>query len=81
VEHRPEPFDAIFAFLVAAILAFLLVPLTERLARRVGAIDMPRERSLHQVPTPRLGGLAILAGVVVAGLIWLPGGGQTTAMR
>ena len=80
MEHRPDSLDAILAFLVAAVVAFLLVPLTERLARRVGAIDVPRDRSLHLVPTPKLGGLAILAGVLVAGLIWLPSGDQTTAI-
>jgi UDP-GlcNAc:undecaprenyl-phosphate GlcNAc-1-phosphate transferase len=80
VESRPDSLDAIFAFGVAALVAFLLVPLTESLARRVGAIDVPRERSLHLAPTPKLGGLAILAGVVIAGLFWLPGGDQTTAI-
>ena len=43
------------------------MPLAERLARRIGAIDYPNERSLHDVPTPKLGGLAILVGVLVAG--------------
>ena len=32
----------------------------------------PRERGLSQRPTPLLGGLAILAAVLVAGFIWLP---------
>src|SRR5687767_204952 len=68
----PETIDALFAFLVAAGLAWLLVPLTDRLATRIGAIDVPIDRSLHEVPTPKLGGLAILVGVLVAGLIWLP---------
>jgi len=40
----------------------------------VGAIDEPRERGLSDRPTPLLGGLAIFAGVLVAGLIWLPAG-------
>jgi UDP-GlcNAc:undecaprenyl-phosphate GlcNAc-1-phosphate transferase len=34
---------------------------------------MPRERDLHDSPMPRLGGLAILAGVLVAGVLFLPG--------
>jgi UDP-GlcNAc:undecaprenyl-phosphate/decaprenyl-phosphate GlcNAc-1-phosphate transferase len=68
----PTDTDALLAFLVAALLALLLVPATRWLALRVGAIDYPIERSLHQVPTPKLGGLAILAGALVAGLIWLP---------
>ncbi len=78
--HRPEVLDALLAFAVAGVVALLLVPLTEALARRIGAIDVPRERSLHLVPTPKLGGLAILAGVLVSGIIWLPAGDQTTAI-
>jgi UDP-GlcNAc:undecaprenyl-phosphate GlcNAc-1-phosphate transferase len=76
----PPSLDALFAFIVAGALALLLVPLTDRLARRVGAIDVPDERSLHLAPTPRLGGLAILVGVLVAGLIWLPWGAETRAI-
>src|SRR4051794_27701972 len=68
----PDNTDAGLAFLVAGLLALLLVPLTKRLALRVGAIDYPSERKLHTVPTPKLGGLGILGGVLVAGLIWLP---------
>jgi UDP-GlcNAc:undecaprenyl-phosphate GlcNAc-1-phosphate transferase len=64
--------DALWGFLVAGVVAFVMAPLVARLARRVGAIDMPRERGLSDVPTPRLGGLAILAGVAVAGIFFLP---------
>jgi UDP-GlcNAc:undecaprenyl-phosphate GlcNAc-1-phosphate transferase len=69
---RPEPIDALLAFLIAAILAWLLVPFAERLARRVGAIDYPNERSIHVDPTPKLSGLAILIAILVGGLIFLP---------
>ncbi len=37
-------------------------------------IDEPRERGLSERPTPLLGGLAIFAGALTAGLIWLPAG-------
>ena len=76
----PSSLDALFAFLLAGIVALLLVPLTDRLARRVGAIDRPNQRSMHEAPTPRLGGLAILAGAVVAGLVFLPWDGETRAI-
>ncbi|HEX2129352.1 MAG TPA: MraY family glycosyltransferase [Solirubrobacterales bacterium] len=69
---RPEPIEALLAFLAAAILAWLLVPLAERLARRVGAIDYPNERSIHVEPTPKLSGLAILVAILAGGLIFLP---------
>ena len=64
--------DALFAFLVAMAVATLLTPLTARLARRVGAVATPSERGLAEKDTPALGGLAILAGVLVAAAFWLP---------
>jgi UDP-GlcNAc:undecaprenyl-phosphate GlcNAc-1-phosphate transferase len=64
--------DALWGFLVAGVIAFATAPLAARLARSIGAIDMPRERGLNDKPTPSLGGLAILAGVVVAGVLFLP---------
>ncbi len=42
----------------------------------LGAVDQPRERGLAQTPTPRLGGTAILAGVLVAAAVWLPWDGE-----
>jgi UDP-GlcNAc:undecaprenyl-phosphate GlcNAc-1-phosphate transferase len=72
--------DAALAFIAAAAIAWLLVPYAERLAFRVGAIDHPKERSLHDKPMPRLSGLAILVAVEAAGWIWLPGDGQSRAI-
>jgi UDP-GlcNAc:undecaprenyl-phosphate GlcNAc-1-phosphate transferase len=71
---HPTELDALYAFLVAAAVTALLTPLTMQFARFVGAIDEPRERGLSESSTPLLGGLAIFAGTLVAGLIWLPAG-------
>jgi UDP-GlcNAc:undecaprenyl-phosphate GlcNAc-1-phosphate transferase len=80
MEQTPNSLDALFAFLLAGFLTLLLVPLTKRLAVRVGAIDLPNERSLHGVPTPKLGGLAILVGVLAAGFVWLPSDAESHAI-
>jgi UDP-GlcNAc:undecaprenyl-phosphate/decaprenyl-phosphate GlcNAc-1-phosphate transferase len=80
IQGRPDVVDGLFAFAVALAVAFLLVPLTELLARRVGAIDYPRERSLHQIPTPKLGGLAILAGAALGMFLFLPWVSSTRAL-
>src|SRR4051794_18681614 len=64
--------DALAAGGVAAAVTAALTPVSARIAHRVGAIDEPRDRGLADRPTPRLGGLAICAGVLTAGLIWLP---------
>jgi UDP-GlcNAc:undecaprenyl-phosphate/decaprenyl-phosphate GlcNAc-1-phosphate transferase len=76
----PTNQDALFAFLVAFVLALALVPLTKRLAIRVGAIDYPNERKLHTVPTPKLGGLGILVAALVAGFLWLPSDSESHAI-
>ena len=80
VNGRPDAIDGLFAFLVAVSIAWLLVPLTETAARRLNAIDQPRERSIHEAPTPKLGGLAILCGVLVAGVLFLPWAPLTRAI-
>jgi len=71
---HPNELDALYALLVAAVVTALLTPVTMRIARGVGAIDQPRERGLSERATPLLGGLAIFAGVLLAGLMWLPAG-------
>jgi UDP-GlcNAc:undecaprenyl-phosphate/decaprenyl-phosphate GlcNAc-1-phosphate transferase len=73
----PDLLDAFLAFALALVVVWISTPVVKSLAWRIGAIDEPRERGLHQMPTPRLGGLAILAGVLAAGLIWLPDDRQT----
>ena len=72
--------DALFAFAAAAAIAWLLVPVAEAFAWRIGAIDLPSERSLHVTPTPRLSGIAILIAVCASGVIFLPWDDQTRAI-
>jgi UDP-GlcNAc:undecaprenyl-phosphate/decaprenyl-phosphate GlcNAc-1-phosphate transferase len=69
--------DALWALLVAGATALVLTPVAARLAVRVGAVATPRDRDLHDSPTPRMGGLAILAGVLLAGALFLPAGEET----
>ena len=70
--------DAVYAFFCAFAVAAVLTPLTARLARRVGAVDHPKERGLGAGSTPLLGGLAMLGGVLVASALFLDFGGATS---
>jgi UDP-GlcNAc:undecaprenyl-phosphate GlcNAc-1-phosphate transferase len=72
-----DEFDALWAFLVAAAIAFAATPLTARFARRLGVVHVPRDRDLHDRPVPGLGGLAILVAAVVPALIFLPANHET----
>jgi len=49
--------------IVSAAVTFLVTPLTRQLALRIGAMASVRDRDVHVTPTPRLGGLAMLAGL------------------
>ncbi len=56
----------LLAFFVSFLMAFLSTPLAERVAYKIGAIDVPKDaRRMHKKPIPRLGGLAIFFGFVV----------------
>jgi UDP-GlcNAc:undecaprenyl-phosphate GlcNAc-1-phosphate transferase len=63
--------DAVLAFVTAFVVAALLTPLTARFALRVGAVDRPKARGLGRGSTPLLGGLAIFAGALVSGLLFI----------
>jgi UDP-GlcNAc:undecaprenyl-phosphate GlcNAc-1-phosphate transferase len=51
---------------VAAAGSYLLTPIARRLAIWWGAVARPRDRDVHAVATPRLGGLALFAGFAMA---------------
>ncbi len=61
--------EYLLTLVVAALTTYLLVPWVARLAYRVGAVPSVRERDVHLVPVPRLGGLAMLGGLLAA--FWL----------
>jgi UDP-GlcNAc:undecaprenyl-phosphate/decaprenyl-phosphate GlcNAc-1-phosphate transferase len=47
---------------VAAAVTYLLTPVARRIALRWGALTPVRDRDVHAIPTPRLGGIAMLGG-------------------
>ncbi len=51
---------------VAASGSFLLTPLARRVAIAWGAVARPRDRDVHAVATPRMGGVALLLGLAMA---------------
>jgi len=58
-------------FAVAFGVTLLLTPVAGWIARRVGALAHPDPRKVHTEPTPYLGGVAMLIGLVVAvGVAW-----------
>ena len=59
--------DIAIAFVLAFITTFVITPYTIQLARKLGAVDTPKdERRVNTKTMPRLGGLAIIAGFVIS---------------
>jgi UDP-GlcNAc:undecaprenyl-phosphate GlcNAc-1-phosphate transferase len=54
---------------VAAAVTYLLTPVARRIAIRWGAMTPVRDRDVHAVPTPRLGGIAMMAGFSAAVMV------------
>jgi UDP-GlcNAc:undecaprenyl-phosphate GlcNAc-1-phosphate transferase len=50
---------------LAALLAYAMTPVAKRLALRIGAVDHPGPRKIHAIPTPRLGGAAVVAAIIL----------------
>ncbi|HSK46808.1 MAG TPA: MraY family glycosyltransferase [Coriobacteriia bacterium] len=51
---------------VAAVVTLLVTPLVRVICVHYGLVDKPSRRKVHSTPIPRLGGVAIFAGLVAA---------------
>ena len=60
--------DISIAFLLAFVTAFVVTPYTIRLAKKVGAIDLPEKRRINEDATPRLGGIAVIVGFLLSSI-------------
>ena len=60
--------DIAIAFLLAFVTSFVMVPYTIKLAKKVGAIDMPNDRRVNKRPVPRIGGIAVIAGFLISAI-------------
>ena len=56
----------VVAFTVALAAAYFITPRVKELAIKAGALDAPDARKVHTIPIPRMGGLAIYFGFVLA---------------
>jgi UDP-GlcNAc:undecaprenyl-phosphate/decaprenyl-phosphate GlcNAc-1-phosphate transferase len=59
---------------MAIIMALVLTPAIRRFGWRAGCLDLPTKRKIHQIPVPRIGGVAIyltvLSVLFIAGLCY-----------
>ena len=58
--------EYLLVFLVAVSVTYLLTVIAREIALRTGAVARVRDRDVHAEPTPYLGGLAMLGGMLAA---------------
>jgi UDP-GlcNAc:undecaprenyl-phosphate/decaprenyl-phosphate GlcNAc-1-phosphate transferase len=66
--------SVVWGFLSAVAIVLVLAPATAWLAPRIGAVDDPRASDrprVHSRPLPRIGGLAIVLGILVPAAIFI----------
>lgn len=63
--------DYVETFLLALAATVALTPVVIYIAGKTGALDAPDARKVHKQPVPRIGGLAIYAGFLLAMLYYL----------
>ena len=59
--------DIAIAFLLAFIVTFMATPYTIKIAQKVGAVDIPKDkRRMHKKAMPKFGGPAVILGFLVS---------------
>ena len=58
--------EYLLVFIVAGAVTYLLTVVAREIAMRTGAVAAVRDRDVHAEPTPYLGGIAMLGGLVAA---------------
>lgn len=59
------------AFLVALSISYVLTPLIQSRAVKIGLIDKPSQRKIHVKPVPRLGGVCIFLAIFLTTIFFL----------
>jgi UDP-GlcNAc:undecaprenyl-phosphate/decaprenyl-phosphate GlcNAc-1-phosphate transferase len=71
----------VWGFVIAAVIVMVLTPLVARLAPHIGGLDDFTDRPrVHAQPIPRIGGVAIVLGVLVPSLALVDLDGSTRAI-
>ena len=61
--------EYLITLMVAAAVTYIVTPVVRRFAVRIGAMTKVRDRDVHTIPTPRLGGAAMFIGMAAALLV------------
>jgi UDP-GlcNAc:undecaprenyl-phosphate/decaprenyl-phosphate GlcNAc-1-phosphate transferase len=63
---------ALLSFVTAFVVTLIIIPLIISLIKKYGLYDLPNARKEHSLPVPSMGGIAIIAGMMMALVLWFP---------
>lgn len=63
---------ALICFITAFVVAMVSIPPVILLVNKYRLHDLPDTRKEHSMPTPTLGGIAIMTGMVISLVLWFP---------
>ncbi len=63
---------AILCFITAFVITLIAIPPIINLIKKYRLYDIPNARKEHTLPVPTMGGIAIVAGMAIALLLWFP---------
>lgn len=66
IKYNPVMLIYLLTFLLAFLVTYFATPVVRTFASKIKAVDIPNNRKIHVSPIPRLGGLAIYFGFLVA---------------
>ncbi len=64
--------NGLLSFVSAFVTTLLCIPPIIALIRRYRLYDVPNDRKEHRLPIPTMGGIAIMAGMMLSLLLWFP---------
>lgn len=65
----------ILVFLTAFFSSLFVLPKIANIAQRIGLVDHPGSRKIHQIPKPLVGGIGMTISATFAALVFIPIGG------
>ncbi len=67
---------AMLSFITAFVVTLITIPPIISLVRRFNLFDIPNARKEHASPIPTMGGIAVIAGMMMSLVLWFPFGQQ-----
>ena len=63
---------ALLCFITAFVITLITIPPIISLIKKYRLYDIPNARKEHSTPIPTMGGIAIIAGMIISLLLWFP---------